>query len=112
MRRNRSIFTVSAQPSREQAAEQVLAGTRLASSVGIQEVTIMSTIDDKARGTGNDAVGNVKQVVGNVTGNERLEREGEAQETKGEAQQALGHAKEAVGNALQSAANAIKGSGK
>ena len=69
----------------------------------------MSSTDDKARGTANDAIGNVKQVAGNLTGNDELKAEGAAQETKGDAQKALGNAKDAVGNALHNAANAIKG---
>ncbi len=71
----------------------------------------MSQIDDKARGAGNNAAGNVKQVAGQVTGNEQLEAEGHAQETKGEAQTALGNAKEAVGDALENIGNKIKGAG-
>jgi len=71
----------------------------------------MSSTEDKARGTGNDVVGNVKQAAGSVTGNEQLEAEGRSQEAKGDAQKALGNAKDAVGNALHNAANAIKGSG-
>ena len=71
----------------------------------------MSSTEDKARGTGNDAAGNVKQVVGKVTGNEQLEGEGKAQEAKGEAQKALGNAKDAAGNVLEKAGDALKGSG-
>ncbi len=71
----------------------------------------MSSLDDKAHGAGNDAVGNVKQAVGQATGNDQLEAEGKTQEVKGEAQSALGKAKEAVGNVLGNAADAIKGSG-
>lgn len=69
----------------------------------------MSSIDDKARGTANDVVGNIKQAVGDATDNESLQAEGAAQETKGDAQKALGNAKEAVGNALHNAGAAIKG---
>ncbi|RYG66972.1 CsbD family protein [bacterium] len=72
----------------------------------------MSSFEDKARGAGNETTGNVKQVVGQATGNDKLEAEGKAQELKGEAQSALGKAKEAIGNALENAADAIKGSGK
>lgn len=71
----------------------------------------MSSTDDKARGTGNDVVGNIKQTVGGATGNEKMQAEGETQETKGEAQKTLGNAKEAVGNAAEKLGNAIKGSG-
>ncbi len=72
----------------------------------------MSSTNDKARGTGNDVVGNVKQGVGKATGNEEMEAEGHAQETKGDAQKALGNAKEAIGNVAENIGNAIKGSGK
>ena len=71
----------------------------------------MSNIDDKARGTGNQAVGKVKEVAGAATGDEQLEAEGEGQQVKGKAQKALGDAKDAVSGALESAADAVKGSG-
>lgn len=54
----------------------------------------MSGTKDKAKGLTNEAVGNIKQGVGNATGNERLQGEGKAQEIKGDAQQAVGKAKE------------------
>ncbi len=72
----------------------------------------MSATDDKARGTGNDVIGNIKQTVGNVTGNDDLKAEGAAQETKGDAQKALGNVKDAVGNVAKNIGDAIKGSGK
>lgn len=72
----------------------------------------MSSTHDKARGTANNAAGNVKQVVGQATGDEQLEAEGKAQEAKGEAQGALGKAKDALSNALKNAADAVKGSGR
>ena len=71
----------------------------------------MSSTEDKVRGTGNDAVGNVKQVVGKAIGNEQMEAEGKTQEAKGEAQKAMGHAKDSVGNAAENVGDAIKGSG-
>ena len=71
----------------------------------------MSSTNDKMRGAGNDVAGNVKQAVGNATGNEEMEAEGRAQETKGDAQKALGNAKDAIGNAAENIGNAIKGSG-
>ncbi len=71
----------------------------------------MSSTDDKARGTANDAVGNVKQVAGNLTGDENLKAEGVAQESKGEAQKTLGHAKDAVGSVVKNIGDVIKGSG-
>jgi len=71
----------------------------------------MGSTDDKVHGTGNEAVGNVKQVAGQATGDGKLEAEGKAQQAKGEAQQALGKAKEAIGDALKNAGDALKGSG-
>lgn len=71
----------------------------------------MSNLDDKVRGAGNEAIGNIKQGVGAATDDEKLQAEGKGQEVKGEAQQALGNAKEAVGNALKNAGDALKGSG-
>lgn len=42
---------------------------------------------DKAGGLGKEALGNVKQGIGSLTGNEDLKRSGEAQERAGEQQQ-------------------------
>ena len=46
----------------------------------------MSSTTDKLKGLANEAVGNVKQAAGKVTGNDKLVAEGKAQELKGEAQ--------------------------
>lgn len=53
----------------------------------------MSGTTDKIKGLGNEAVGNVKQGVGKLTGSEKLQAEGLAQEAKGEAQQVQGDIK-------------------
>ncbi|RZK86708.1 MAG: CsbD family protein [Methylobacterium sp.] len=58
----------------------------------------MSSTTDKIKGLANEAVGNVKQGVGNVTGNEKLQAEGKAQELKGEAQKTVGDAKDGAQN--------------
>ena len=42
----------------------------------------------ETKGTANQAMGNVKDAVGDATDNERLEAEGEAQKAKGKAQSA------------------------
>lgn len=47
----------------------------------------MSENKERAKGMIDEAVGNVKQGIGNLTGNERLEAEGRAQELGGEARQ-------------------------
>ncbi|WP_407315534.1 CsbD family protein [Pseudomonas sp. nanlin1] len=56
----------------------------------------MSSTTDKIKGVANEAAGNVKQGVGKVTGNEKLQVEGAIQEKKGEAQQTVGKVKDAV----------------
>ena len=61
----------------------------------------MSSTSDKAKGLANEAVGNIKQGVGKVTGNDKLRAEGKAQEVKGEVQKKVGDAKDAVKKATQ-----------
>jgi uncharacterized protein YjbJ (UPF0337 family) len=59
----------------------------------------MSSTTDKIKGLANEAVGNVKQGIGNMTGNEKLQAEGKAQELKGEAQKTTGDVKDGIKNA-------------
>jgi uncharacterized protein YjbJ (UPF0337 family) len=54
----------------------------------------MSSTSDKAKGLANEAVGNIKQGVGKVTGNDKLRAEGVIQEKKGEVQKAVGDTKD------------------
>ena len=54
----------------------------------------MSSTTDKIKGLANEAVGNVKQGIGNATGNDKLKAEGKAQELKGDAQKATGDVKD------------------
>lgn len=56
----------------------------------------MGSASDKAKGYANEAVGNIKQGVGKLTGSESLKAKGLAQEAKGEGQQAMGKAKSAM----------------
>lgn len=56
----------------------------------------MGSTTDKAKGIANEAIGNLKQGVGRVTGNTSLEIEGALQERKGEAQKAVGEVKDRV----------------
>lgn len=58
----------------------------------------MSSTTDKVKGMANEAVGNVKQGVGNATGSDKMQAEGKLQERKGEAQQTVGKVKDAVTN--------------
>ena len=56
----------------------------------------MSSNTDKLKGTANQAIGKVKQGVGEATDDPELKGEGKIQETKGDAQKAVGKAKEAI----------------
>ncbi|QIJ78080.1 CsbD family protein [Methylobacterium sp. NI91] len=58
----------------------------------------MSSTSDKIKSLANEAVGNIKQGVGNVTGNDKLVAEGKAQELKGEAQKTVGDVKDGARN--------------
>lgn len=64
----------------------------------------MSSTTDKLKGLANEAAGNVKQGIGNVTGNDKLKAEGAAQELEGKTQRTVGEAKDGVKNA----ADAVK----
>ncbi|MBY0295667.1 MAG: CsbD family protein [Methylobacterium sp.] len=64
----------------------------------------MSSTTDKIKGLANEAIGNVKQGIANVTGDEKLKAEGKAQELKGETQKTVGDAKDGIKNA----ADAVK----
>jgi uncharacterized protein YjbJ (UPF0337 family) len=61
----------------------------------------MSATTDKIKGLANEAAGNVKQAVGKMTDNPKLQAEGVMQEKKGEAQQAIGKAKSAIRDAVK-----------
>lgn len=60
----------------------------------------MGEFTDKAKGLANEAIGNAKQVAGDVTGNKRLHDAGVAQERKGEGQNLKGKVKGAVGDKI------------
>lgn len=66
----------------------------------------MGSTSDKASGLANEAAGNVKQGVGKLVGNEKLQAEGKAQEIKGEAQHKVGEAKSAVKDTADDVADA------
>ena len=67
----------------------------------------MGSTSDKAAGLTNEAIGKVKQGVGNAVGSDKLVNEGAAQEVKGDAQKAVGDAKSAVKDAANKTAAAI-----
>ncbi len=66
-----------------------------------------SSTTDKIKGLANEAAGNVKQGLGNLTGDEKLKAEGKAQEVKGEGQKTMGDAKGAVNDATNAAADKV-----
>lgn len=67
----------------------------------------MGSTSDKVAGYANEAAGNVKQGVGKLVGNDRLQVEGAAQETKGEAQVAVGKTKDAIKDGANKVADKI-----
>lgn len=58
----------------------------------------MGELTKKIKGNANEASGNSKQAVAEMTDNERLGREGKRQERKGEAQQFGGEVEGKLGN--------------
>lgn len=54
---------------------------------GVYDNRSVSSLGDKAAGLASEGVGNLKQGIAGVTGNDRLRREGEAQERAGEQRQ-------------------------
>jgi uncharacterized protein YjbJ (UPF0337 family) len=58
----------------------------------------MGELTDKAKGLGNEIIGNIKQAAGKASGNERLQAEGMAQELKGEGQNLKGKVKGVIGD--------------
>ena len=56
----------------------------------------MSSTTDKVKGVANQAIGKVKQGVGEATDDPALKGEGKLQEAKGDLQKGLGHAKDAI----------------
>lgn len=56
----------------------------------------MSSTTDKIKGAANQAVGKVKQGVGEATNDPALKGEGRLQEAKGDAQKAVGNVKDAI----------------
>jgi uncharacterized protein YjbJ (UPF0337 family) len=68
----------------------------------------MGATADKVKGTANEAIGKVKQGVGEAVGNDRLQGEGLLQEVKGRSEKAVGDAKQATKDTIDEAAAAAK----
>ena len=56
----------------------------------------MGSTNDKITGLANEAKGQIKQNVGKIIGNPKLEAEGAVQKQVGAAQHAVGKAKDAI----------------
>lgn len=67
----------------------------------------MGSTSDKVSGLANEAIGNIKQGVGKLVGNDKLQAEGKIQEIKGEGQQAVGDAKAAAKDRADAAAGYV-----
>jgi uncharacterized protein YjbJ (UPF0337 family) len=57
-----------------------------------------SSIRDKAEGTFHEAKGKVKEMVGKVTDNPKLEAKGKTEKIAGKMQEKIGQVKKVLGN--------------
>ncbi len=67
----------------------------------------MSSTADRIKGLANEAVGNAKQSLGKMAGDEELQAEGALQELKGKAEQLEADAKDAVKKAAAHVKQAV-----
>ena len=63
---------------------------------------------DEMEGKYEQAKGSVKEGLGRMTGDERMQAEGSADKLKGDVQEGWGGAKRKVGDVLEDAGDAIK----
>ncbi len=66
------------------------------------------SIQNKLKGKVNQATGVSREKLGDLTGNEEMERKGRAQRVKGDSQDALGKAQDAASSATEAAKDAIE----
>ena len=64
--------------------------------------------EDTAKGTLDKLVGKVKETVGHLTGDEKLENAGRLDQAKGSVEKTAGHAKDAGNEVAQSVGKAIR----
>ena len=57
--------------------------------------------NDEAKGVGKQAVGAIKDAVGGLTGNEKLQAEGKLDKAEGKVQQKVGEVKDGARDALK-----------
>jgi uncharacterized protein YjbJ (UPF0337 family) len=67
---------------------------------------------DEVEGTFDQIKGKVKQGVGDLTDNERLQAEGEVDEASGDTQETWGKFKRGVGDTIDAVGDAISNTGK
>ena len=68
----------------------------------------MGNNNERIKGAAEEAMGNVKQGVGNLIGNEQMQAEGKAKELKGEAREETAKASERTKGAVEEVTGAIK----
>jgi uncharacterized protein YjbJ (UPF0337 family) len=56
--------------------------------------------EDRAKGSAEQVKGGVKETVGNVTGDQKMQAEGKGDKAKGKLQNAVGGVKDAVKDAV------------
>jgi len=64
--------------------------------------------NDEIKGKFEQGKGKIKDKIGELTGNRRLEAEGEAEHAKGETRESWGKFKRGVSNTIDSVGDAIK----
>jgi uncharacterized protein YjbJ (UPF0337 family) len=64
---------------------------------------------DEVKGKFEQGKGKIKDKVGELTGDQRLETEGEAEHAKGETRESWGKFKRGVSNVVDSVGDAVKG---
>lgn len=69
-------------------------------------------LDDSIKGLKDQATGKVKEVAGEVTGNEELEAKGKAEGLLGKAKEALGDAKDSVAEKFNDVVDSVTGKDK
>jgi len=94
-----------AQASRKWERSGAAARCLLEASIQSEERPMSSTTD-KIKGTANEAIGKVKQKIGEATGDRKMQGEGALQEAKGKSQKVLGDAKDIARDAVDKATGA------
>ena len=65
--------------------------------LGRKSRNMKSSTNDKVEGTAKDIAGDVKEVAGKATGDDRLRAEGKAEQIEGQTQKKIGDIKKVLG---------------